>query len=246
MWKYILLGAVQGVVEWIPISSEGVLVVLGRYLIEGVNLVDLALFLHLGTLLAVLVYFWRDWVEIFTLRNPRLLKFLFTTTILTGIVGYSLYRLARNNFLGNYLLIITGIGLLFTAYFQQNRRTKKWNLNRIAWLSGILQGMAVIPGFSRSGATFFGLSFGELKSSQILKLSYLMSVPVVLMGSVFLLLKQPSLIREGWIATIVSFGVGLISLRLLFRLSERVNFFWVAISFSLLCFAGAIINFCFI
>ncbi len=246
MWKYILLGAVQGVVEWIPISSEGVLAVLGKYLIEGVNPINLALFLHFGTLLAVLVYFWHDWVEIFTFRNPQLLKFLFKTTILTGIIGYPLYRLVGNSFLGNYLLIITGIGLLFTAYFQKNQQARKWNFNRLAWLSGTLQGLTVIPGFSRSGATFFGLSFGKLKPSQILKISYLMSAPVILAGSFFLFLKQPDLIKEGWIATIVSFGVGLISLRLLFRLSRKINFFWLALFFSLLCFGGAVINFYFI
>lgn len=246
MWKYILLGAVQGVVEWIPISSEGVLVVLGKYLVEGVNLIDLALFLHLGTLLAVLVYFWRDWVKLFTFRDPQLLKFLIKTTILTGIVGYPLYRLVRNNFLGSYLLVITGIGLLFTAYFQRKRGARKWNFNRLAWLSGCLQGLSVIPGFSRSGATFFGLSFGKLKSSQVLKISYLMSVPVVLAGSVFLFLEQPSLIKTGWIATVTSFGVGLISLRFIFRLSQKINFFWLSLLFSLLCFAGAIINFYFI
>ena len=76
MWSYILLGIIQGTFEWLPISSEGVTALTTHFLIKTFNPVDLALFLHLGTFFAVLIYFRKDWKEILTFKNPKLFRFL--------------------------------------------------------------------------------------------------------------------------------------------------------------------------
>jgi len=238
---YILLGVLQGVFEWIPISSEGVVALASKFLLTDINAVNLALFLHLGTLLAALIYFRKDWKRIITFKDKELLRFLLITTIISLIVSFPLYLFVKNMALGSGLLLITGVGLLFTAFFQK----KKFQLktNNSALLVGILQGFSVIPGLSRSGATIFGLSLSKKDPEEILKISYLMSVPVGICSSAYLFLTEPELVFSGWIALISSFVVGLLFLYLLFAVIKRINFFKFALFFSIICLIGGVIGF---
>jgi len=107
---------------------------------------------------------------------------------------------------------------------------------------GALQGIAVIPGVSRSGATIFGLSLSDMKPKRALIISYMMSVPAVLASSVYLMIKNPRLSGNGWIALIFAFFTGLIVLRAIFKISDRLNFFKLTLIFSLLCFLGAFVE----
>ena len=243
MFEYIILGVLQGIFEWLPISSEGVVVLAGQFFRADFNLVDIALFLHLGTFFAVLIYFRRDWVKILTFKDKKMLKFLSITTIVALAVSYPIYGAIRNIAVGSSLLILVGFGLLFTAYF--SRKKKKLNIseNNLAIISGVLQGLAVIPGLSRSGATIFGLSLKKDNSLEILKTSYLMSGPVVLASSFYLLLNDSSLVLVMWPALIASFIVGLLTLSILLKFSKKIDFFNFLLFFSGLCFTGAIIGF---
>ena len=245
MLAYVLLGVIQGVFEWIPISSEGVVALSSQFLIKGINPVDVALFLHLGTLFAVLVYFRKDWKEVLMLKNPGLLRFLVIATIISLIIGYPLYKIVSVSdvVVGNRLLLITGFGLLITAYFHRQKKVYGIEFKKIAIIAGFLQGLAVIPGLSRSGSTIFGLSLGKITPSEILKISYMMSVPAVIVLSVYLFLENPVLIFKGWPALASSFLVGLVSLHFVINLAERINFFKFALIFSLICFLGAAIGF---
>jgi len=243
MWFYFLLGIIQGVLEWLPISSQGVLALLAHFLKPEVNPIDLALFLHFGTLFAALFYFRQDWKEVLILKNRELAIFLIIATLISLVVGFSLYQFIRNLVVGNSLLLLTGFGLLFTAYFQKRKKFLAISFNKLAVISGFLQGMAVIPGFSRSAATIFGLSLAKSSPSEILKISYIMSVPVVLASTLYLSFTRPVLIFEAWPALIPSFLVGLLTLDILLRFSQKINFFKFALFFSLLCFLGAILGF---
>lgn len=242
--NYIILGALQGIFEWIPISSEGVVAIAAQYLKAGINPVDFALFLHLGTLLAALCYYWRDWLRIITFKDLNLIKFLIITTIISLPIGFVVHGLTADNAVGGGLLLLTGVCLLFTAYFQ----TKKINLhlsqNKLALISGVLQGLAALPGFSRSGSTIFGLSLGDLPPAQILRLSYLMSVPAVAASTgYFLVFKSEGISFDIWPAITVSFIIGLLFLEVLTKLSEKVNFAKFALGFAILCFIGAVLEF---
>lgn len=243
MWTYSLLGIIQGIFEWIPISSEGVVALISQAVTRDVNPVDIALFLHLGTLFAVFVYFRRDWKEVLMLKNLKLLKFLIISTIISLAVGYPLYRVVRNMALGGSLLLVMGAGLMLTAYFHRKRSFYEIGFNKLAVIAGFLQGLAVIPGLSRSGSTIFGLSLGELHPSKILKISYMMSAPVVLASSIYLFLESPALIVEGWASLVTSFVVGVLLLHFLIKVAQRINFFKFALFFGLLCFLGAAIGF---
>jgi undecaprenyl-diphosphatase len=241
MLNYFILGAIQGIFEWIPVSSEGVVALMSQFLVKEFNPIDLALFLHFGTLLAVLVYFRKDWKEVITLKNKKLLKFLIIATIFSLIIGYPFYKLIHNVAVGSTLLVIMGMGLLLTAYFQRKKKKLEIGPDKLAALAGFFQGLAVIPGLSRSGATIFSLSLGKSDPAEILKLSYMMSAPAVLASSGYLFLENPILASQTWPALIFSFLVGFLSLHFLITLANKINFFKFALIFGLLCLFGAII-----
>ncbi len=242
MLEYIVLGIIQGVFEWIPISSEGVVALVSLFLGIIHNPVDLAIFLHAGTTLAVLIYFWRDWVDVVTLRNKGLLKFLVIATIVSLVVGFPVYKVVRNIAIGSGLLFLMGLALLITGVLQSKRISFGFNLSKLAVVAGVLQGLASIPGLSRSGSTIFGLSLGELNPNQILKYSYMMSVPVIIVADVYLILQESSLALDAWPALITSFVVGLVSLHLLLNLSRKVKFSVFAFAFGVLCILGALVS----
>ncbi len=239
MLSYAVLGIIQGIFEWIPISSEGMVALASQFLITKVNPIDVALFLHLGTFFAVLVYFRKDWIEVLSLKNKNLLRFLTIATITSLIVGFFLYNLIKNMVIGSSLLVIMGSGLLLTAYFHKQKKTINLGFNNLAVISGFLQGLAVIPGLSRSASTIFSLSLGKKSPQEILKISYMMSAPVVLASSIYLYLNSPLIILDFWPALAFSFLVGFFSLRFLLNISKKINFFTFALIFALICFIGA-------
>ena len=113
------------------------------------------------------------------------------------------------------------------------------SFEKLAAITGLLQGLAVIPGVSRSGATIFGLSLGRLNPAEMLKISYMMSAPVVLALVVYLFLDNPSIFLQGWPALITSFLTGFLSLSFLLKIAQKINFFKFAIIFAVICFLGA-------
>ena len=210
-------------------------------LIES-NPIDLALFLHLGTLLAVIFYFKNDWKNVITFKNSGLARFLIISAMISLIVGYPVYKMIRSAVLGSGLLLIMGFGLLLTACFHKLKKALKIGPDKLAIITGFLQGLTVIPGLSRSGATIFGLSLSEIMPFQALKTSYMMSVPVVLASSAYLYLKNPFLVLSAWPALVFSFLTGVLSLRFLMNMAQKIDFFKFALIFSILCFIGAAIE----
>lgn len=243
MWEYILLGALQGIFEWIPVSSEGVVAIFSNYLVKDFNSVDLALFLHLGTVLAVIVYFWKDWINLTLFKDKDFLKFFIIVTFISGTLGFFVYKMARDVSMGSGLLALTGLGLLLTSWFQKKNIKLNINKDLSSIIVGLLQAISAIPGVSRSGSTVFGLSLTENNPTEILKKSYIISVPVVLGSSLYLYLDNPTIASSSWIAVVFSFIFGIISLKLLLDFSKKVNFSKFTLIFGLLCLLGALIEF---
>ncbi len=239
MLSYFFLGIIQGIFEWIPISSQGVVAIASQFLIKGVNPLEIALFSHLGTFFAVLIYFRKDWLSVLTFKDAPLFRFLIVSATISGIIGFFLYGLIKDMAFGSGLLLITGFGLLITAYCHKTKKISEISFNKLAIISGALQGLAVIPGLSRSGATIFGLSLGKLSPAEILKISYMMSAPAVFGLAIFLFFQSPVLILESWPILIFSFLAGFLSLNFLLKISAKINFFKFALVFSLFCFLGA-------
>jgi len=143
MIQGIVLGIIQGITEWLPVSSEGLIVLAKMRLFGGKDIEDmihLALFLHLGTFLAALIYFRK---EVFTLtrsifqytstsqEQKAMIRFLLVATLISGIVGFILLQtlihlkdsLAGS---GKVITMIIGFLLLITAGFQLTKRKSSW------------------------------------------------------------------------------------------------------------------------
>jgi len=244
MFEYIILGILQGIFEWLPVSSEGIVALFSNYFIKDLDAVDVAIFLHLGTLFAVLIYFWKDWIELISFKNIDLLKFLIITTIISGGLGFLLYDFAKEVVMGGGLLILMGIGLLLTSFFQKKKIDLNLNKKYAPYLVGILQGISAIPGVSRSGSTIFGLALFEKDPYKILKISYILSAPIVLASSAYLYLKNPDIVTQGGgIALIFSFVFGILTLKILLNFAQKINFSLFTFIFGILCILSAIISY---
>lgn len=244
MWEYILAGILQGIFEWLPVSSEGVVALFSSFAMQQVNNVDFALFLHLGTALAVIIFFWKDILDLILFKDKKFLKFFIIVTVISGGIGFFVYKFASNIGGGPALLFLMGCGLLLTSWFQKKKIKIKASDTVSAIIAGLLQAITPIPGVSRSGATIFGLSLFEDDPQKILKTSYLISVPVVLGSGLYLYLKTPTIISVNiLIGIFFSFIFGIATLKLLMGVSQKINFSKFTFIFGCLCFLGVLMYF---
>lgn len=218
LFEAIILGFVQGLSEFLPISSSGHLALLEYFFeIEGESVLAFAVLLHLGTLISVFIVYWKDisallvelcavLKDIFTgkgLRinaNPtrRLGFMIIVATIPTGIVGI----LGNDLFAAMYLsLIAIGIGLLITGtilWFAERIASNNKGVSQMgfkhALLIGAFQGVAICPGISRSGSTLVGGLLSGLDRKFAIKFAFLISIPAIL-GSV--VMEAPAAFASG-------------------------------------------------
>ncbi len=252
----VLLGVVQGVTEWLPISSEGAVAAVYS-LLRDTSLseaVAYALWLHLGTAFSALVAFRgqvRDLIKEMTstpLAPSPLLRFLVVATVISAAIAVPLLLLLDefSEQTGAPAMVIVGVLLLFTGAVQLRRRSAGVRglasvSLKDALLCGILQGVAVLPGLSRSGLTVAVLLARRLDRRESLTLSFLMSIPAGLGAAGFAYSRDNALMgMEGIVASVVAFLVGLFSIRVLLRLAERVNLGPFVLGVGALMIAGAV------
>ncbi|MCK9393236.1 MAG: undecaprenyl-diphosphate phosphatase [Candidatus Paceibacterota bacterium] len=242
---YIFLGFLQGIFEWLPISSKGIVSLFVSYFnIQNVNPLDLALFLHIGTLIATFIYFWKDIRDLILFKDKKFVKFFIIVSFISGTLGFLIYKLTKNFAAGSSLLLVVGLGLLLTSFFQSRKIKIRMSNTMSAITVGLLQSLSAIPGVSRSGSTIFGLSLSEDDPEKILRYSYLVSIPVVLGADVYL--QRENLVQltpEVLIAIISSFVFGILSLKILLAFSKKINFSLFTLFFGFLCIIGALIGF---
>jgi undecaprenyl-diphosphatase len=255
--EQIVLGIVQGIAEWLPISSEGFLVLIKtNFFNSGLTLTTLigySMFLHLGTFLAALIYFWKDVIKLIktifnykqeTKENQQVLKFLIWTTIISGIIGYLILLAIKgveDSFLstGKSITLLVGSMLLVTGILQL--RIKEEGLNKAKDLRlldylilGISQGLTIIPGISRSGMTMSMLLLRRFDKEFALKLSILMSLPVVLGANIILGFGDALFTLYGLLGLLFSFLFGLLTIHLLLKLAKKINFAYFVLFFAFL------------
>lgn len=196
----IILGIVQGLTEFLPISSSGHLVLLPFFLNWELPAKETFVFnvlVQVGTLVAVLVYFWKDLLSIisgfftqlfkgtpFATRNARLGWLLIIATIPAGLAGILLHDLVEEVFSSP---LFVGIALLITALLLvlgEKIGQKIGDLQSVtlpdALVMGLMQAFALFPGISRSGSTISGGMMRHLKRESAGKFSFLMSIPIML------------------------------------------------------------------
>lgn len=244
---YVLLGLIQGVGEWLPISSEGMLTLVGLALgIDFTLSLRIAIWMHLGTLAAVLVYYRTEWKAIFfdlSNKNPQR-RFLILTTIGTAITGIPikilLIDLLDPQLLTVFGYLIIGIALLITSALIQFSRSKGTeNGKLLSQLTpkqelaiGMAQGFTIIPGISRSGTTVSALLLAKVDPEESFRGSFLMSVPAVLGGTILDLLdliQEPSGTDSmnffGMITGILfAFVSGIVTIHVLLQIARKINF----------------------
>lgn len=189
MIKYILLGIIQGLTEFLPVSSSGHLVIAERILGITENQIALPVILHLGTAFSLLVFFSRNLLKI--LRDLRLIALLCTTTIITVIIALLGRDFFENLFSSvSYVaiaLLITGAILIATKRFMSGQR-REINL-KDASILGLTQSIAIIPGISRSGITISTLLFRGIERENSFYYSFLAAIPVIF-GAAVLEMRQ--------------------------------------------------------
>lgn len=242
------MGVVEGLTEFLPISSTGHLILTGQLLglPETEFLKSFEIIIQLGAILAVLVLFIRKvW------RDLELIKKTALAFLPAAIVGFGLYKLIKSYFLGNSLLVLAMLflgGLVFLWLERRPREAGLENLKdmtyRQAFLIGLCQALAVIPGVSRSGATILGgLSVG-LSRRAIVEFSFLLAVPTMFAATGYDLLKSGAAFGAGdWQILIIGFVTAFITaivavrwfLQFVSRNSFRI-FGWYRIAISLFGF----------
>jgi len=267
MIEYIIIAILQGLFEWLPISSSGqvMIVSVNFFGIPPEQAFSLSIWMHLGTTLAVLIKLRKDYIQIIKSILPKKFEvdgndikkrnwLIYATigTAITAIPLYFLFKLGFDAIQGDMLtlvisglLIITGI-MLLTFRSKFGRKTidtvSDRDIIRDSSISGLIQGIAILPGISRSGFTVSTILFEKYDQDQSLKLSFLMSVPVALAsigmdiifgeGSVFGTIDIFTIL----IITVVSFIVGYLSMELLLKIAQKINFGYFCILYGVISF----------
>lgn len=270
----LLVGVLQGVFEWLPISSEGnvaaLLTLVGS---SPGTAIQYSLFLHVGTAIAATVYY-RDvlgdvMAEIPTWRpahafSPSMarLSFLGVATVVSGVVAlvaYSALERIVSSIAGGMFVALIGVLLVGTGVFQlradetaaiHDRKGSEEAQKRPpsaadAVLVGFLQGLAILPGVSRSGTTVGALLLRGYSGPTSFQLSFVLSIPASLGAGLLVLLDGGRAALGGVIPAVVALGssaiVGYLAIGILMRVVERVSFGAVCIGLGLLAFGGGIL-----
>ena len=234
MLEVTILAILQGVAEFLPISSSGHLVI-GQHLLglEAPGM-RLDLFLHVGTLASIFAFYWMTiW------RIVRRCEWLYVLKIvvsaLPAVIVYSCFKdfidgMFENARMVGALLMFTGAVLIGTRYLP--RGSKDVSLIR-ALMMGLGQALALLPGVSRSGMTLASARGGRVVAEKAAEFSFLMSAPLIIGGAALELvksIKEPAVGEIGWGLTlygaVVAAVVGYFSLKLLVK-SLRGKWFWL-------------------
>ncbi len=243
------LGLIQGLTEFLPVSSSGHLVLFSQ--IFGVQeSLFISILLHVATLLSIVVVFYKDLWQM--IRHPlsKQTMMLVVATIPTCLIVLVIMPIIKQSFTGGFLpicFLISAILLFISEKLSKKNVCTEMNY-RTAFFMGVAQGFAVFPGISRSGTTIgAGLMSGG-KKEDIAKFSFLMSVPIVFLS----LLMEIYEIVVGEVAleiqifpTIISFItaflIGIISIKLMIKLTVKSNLKWFSVYLLAIAVASAFI-----
>ncbi|MFH1500380.1 MAG: undecaprenyl-diphosphate phosphatase, partial [archaeon] len=174
----VLLGLVQGAAEWFPVSSSGHLAIIQNLLNLEVG-AEFDIALHLGTILAVIVFFYRDIIRIFT-KEQRVLFYIVIASIPTAIIGF-IFSFFINEIFSSLIVVSVSLLITGTIIYISSLYAGKGDLNtENTFLTGVFQGLAVIPGISRSGVTISSLMFQGVERSRAATFSFLLAIPAVI------------------------------------------------------------------
>lgn len=241
VWQAIVLGAVQGFAEFLPISSSGHLMLL-QYWFGIEEAFFYSIMLHLGTLVPVVIVLWKEIVALF--KKPfNKFWYLVLATIPAGIIGI-VFKLtldldelfAQHIWLLSITFLITAIELVFVE-----RRAKKVEMinpvnTKTAFIMGCGQAFGVLPGISRSGSTLSGGIMARVDKDSNASFTFLMSIPIILSAVLlesFDVVKAGSIGNVNWLSLalgIVTAGIcGYIAIKFMLGIIKKANYKWFSV-----------------
>ncbi len=244
----IILGIVEGVTEFLPVSSTGHLILTGKLLgIANSNFTkSFNIAIQLGAILAVVALYWRRFIPNGNPSNPsgQVWKKVLVAFIPTAVVGFLLYKILKSYLLGNAMVVVWALaigGVALIAFELWHKKRVFHNIQSFgnhgtgemtyknAFLVGISQSLAIIPGVSRSAATIVsGLALG-ISREKIVEFSFLLAVPTMAAATAYDLYKSAGSFEVGdfWILAlgfVISFIVALLSIKWLLAFVKKYTF----------------------
>ncbi len=255
--KYVVLGIIQGITEIFPVSSSGHLTLFSNFF--GMNLEHLTIFLMItntGSFLALLIYFWKDIVDLvkgtwcYLIRHQETSKpdFQYVIKLIIAVIPIGIFGLLIKPYLPNDLLSV-GVALLITGgilYYVYRVKDIQWR-QEISWKNALIIGMfqmlAVFPGISRSGITMSGGLVQKIDLKKVLRFSFLsyilVSVPVTILGVYEASQVSESIDIVGYsLAFVMSFVFSFISVHLFYKYVHVKNLVY----FALYCFIVGLLS----
>lgn len=246
--KSIILGIVQGLTEFIPVSSSGHLVLANHFLRFELQDLTFEVMLHIGTLFSVLIYFRKDIYHLLDslvkikdnseehTANRKILLYLAAATVVTGIIGITFKGLVESIFhnplFSSLMLFVTGT-IVFSSDFIKDKGipSHKQGIFR-SMIIGASQAFALLPGISRSGSTITASLAVGIKRAQAARFSFLLSIPAIL-GAALLDLRRitaidTSLYLGYLVGTIAAFISGYLVIALLLEMIKKRKLKYVA------------------
>lgn len=249
LFRALILGIVQGLTEFLPVSSSGHLIVIPKifHWTGAVDTLPFDVSLHLGTAFALIIFFFKDFLRLTLhffdklfkdrrniLKDPdsRLFVLLIVGSIPAGLVGVLFQNFIEENVRSIFLIGITLIVFGFLLWYFDKKAKNKENIKNITLkdsiVIGIAQVIAFIPGVSRSGISITAARFRNIDREAAVRFSFLLSTPAVLGAGLVTskkLLKvgfgNYSVFIIGFIASVIS---GIFAIKLLLYLAKKDNF----------------------
>ena len=235
MLEIIILGIIQGITEFLPISSSGHLVIAQNILGVKSPGNTLEVLFHFGTLMSVVYVFFEDIKEILiTLNEKQNQSFIFYIIIATLPAVFAgtflkdhLLKIFENIQLVGFALCSTGILLILSKRFKDNQKKMTFSSS---FVIGIAQAIAIIPGISRSGSTISICMYLGIPPKEAARFSFLLSIPVILGASILGFLEVESNNTFNYltltVAITTSFVTGVLSLKILLKILETGRFYF--------------------
>lgn len=240
VFEALIIGLMQGLTEFLPVSSSGHMLLAGRIMGQMPSLA-FELVMHLATLAAVIVVYRSDiWglIKKPLCREVRLLAVATVPTVAIVLLGESLFRASFDGRFLSYCFLITGIVLIASGF--SHKKPAKAQMGYLdALVIGTAQGLAAFPGISRSGATISAAALLNNDKKSSARFSFLLSIPVILGSAAVELITNDSglgavsflPLAVGFLAAFIS---GYIALRLVIKILSKYNFDGFAVYLLLL------------
>ena len=256
IWQAIVLGAVQGFAEFLPVSSSGHLILLQNWFGIEDNVIFYSVMLHLGTLIPVIVVLWKEILELF--KKPfNKFWFLVVATIPAGIMGIIFSKVFDLDALFTDHVWLLSITFIFTAaemLFSEMRAKKVEMLNPInlktSFIMGCGQAVGVLPGVSRSGSTITAGCLGKVDKTENANFTFLMSIPIILAA---VLLESLDLVQSGGgvgidvlpllLGILTAMICGYIAIKFMLKIIKKANYKWFSVYLILISITNLIVYF---